>query len=412
MRILYFAKDAPSCNSGYGKCVREISTRLKAKGHEFAIFASVGNQGTSLLNSYQGIPIYPATDNIFGEDVCVEHYNHFRAEIYLTQIDIWPLQKLHLIANNLLLNWVAYAPIDFYPIPEEIIGKLRSASYVVCMSQWAEGELRKLGFTELETIHHGVDTQIYKPLPLEECQNLKTKIGFSKDTYLIGLVMANQPFRKAWEEQLRAIKIFSERNPQVKLGVYIHTLPNIMDSWDISRLVRAVGLKAITLLSNPYQMILGYSEEEMAEIYNAFDLLLNASGGEGFGLPIIEAEATGTPVIATDFSSMPELVKGGQLAKVNAFFLVPNLAFGKARPDIKDLADKIEMMYYKTDEFLREDLACWTKENFDWDRVIIPKWLNLFDRLSLKLSRTCSVFPKGEFSDELKAKSKEEILIE
>jgi len=58
MRILYFAKDAPFVNSGYGKCCREICTRLRGLGHEVAIFATVGNKA-SFLFEYKGIPIYP-----------------------------------------------------------------------------------------------------------------------------------------------------------------------------------------------------------------------------------------------------------------------------------------------------------------------------------------------------------------
>ena len=34
--------------------------------------------------------------------------------------------------------------------------------------------------------------------------------------------------------------------------------------------------------------------------------------GEGFGIPIIEAQACSTPVIVTDFSSMPERCAGAQ----------------------------------------------------------------------------------------------------
>ncbi len=47
--------------------------------------------------------------------------------------------------------------------------------------------------------------------------------------------------------------------------------------------------------------------DEMPLLYNAADLLLYPSFYEGFGLPILEAQACGTPVITSNLSSMPEI---------------------------------------------------------------------------------------------------------
>ncbi len=54
------------------------------------------------------------------------------------------------------------------------------------------------------------------------------------------------------------------------------------------------------------------SYEELPFLYNAAQVLLYPSLYEGFGLPILEAMACGTPVITSNVSSMPEV--GGQAA--------------------------------------------------------------------------------------------------
>lgn len=49
------------------------------------------------------------------------------------------------------------------------------------------------------------------------------------------------------------------------------------------------------------------SDVALAETYQRCDLLVFVSLFEGFGLPILEAQATGRPVITSDRSSMPEV---------------------------------------------------------------------------------------------------------
>ncbi len=55
----------------------------------------------------------------------------------------------------------------------------------------------------------------------------------------------------------------------------------------------------------------GLSQIQMLEKYLAMDLLVFASTYEGFGMPIIEAQAVGVPVITSKISSMPEVAGAG-----------------------------------------------------------------------------------------------------
>lgn len=53
------------------------------------------------------------------------------------------------------------------------------------------------------------------------------------------------------------------------------------------------------------------SESEMVNAYVACDLLLFASTFEGFGMPILEAQSVGRPVVTSNCSSMPEVAGSG-----------------------------------------------------------------------------------------------------
>jgi glycosyltransferase involved in cell wall biosynthesis len=58
-------------------------------------------------------------------------------------------------------------------------------------------------------------------------------------------------------------------------------------------------------------VVLGYADHrDLAYIYNAADLLAYPSSYEGFGMPVLEAMACGTPVIALNNTAFPEFAGG------------------------------------------------------------------------------------------------------
>ena len=90
-----------------------------------------------------------------------------------------------------------------------------------------------------------------------------------------------------------------------------------------------------------YSYYLGYPAEWMALLYNAADVLLAASMSEGFGIPLIEAQACGTPVITTDWTSMPELVRWGVAVPPADRFWVSGLESWWAWPDWRGVRDAL-----------------------------------------------------------------------
>lgn len=95
---------------------------------------------------------------------------------------------------------------------------------------------------------------------------------------------------------------------------------NLPDNFILS--IGGVGerrnLKAVKEATKGYKLVITgqtipwLKDEDLPLLYAAADVLLYPSFYEGFGLPILEAMAVGTPVITSNVSAMPEV--GGEAA--------------------------------------------------------------------------------------------------
>ena len=98
-------------------------------------------------------------------------------------------------------------------------------------------------------------------------------------------------------------------------------------------------------------------EREMFSVYHGARMLILPSLYEGFGLPILEAFAAGSPVVLGNVSSLPEVAGRGALY------------FDPADPE--SISDSVQKVLY--DSTMREDLIRLGQERlqqFSWDRTV------------------------------------------
>ena len=108
-----------------------------------------------------------------------------------------------------------------------------------------------------------------------------------------------------------------------------------------------LGLENAVVVPEQFQYIAGYPPEFLVDVYNASDVLMSATMGEGFGIPIIEAQACGTPVIAGGWTAMEELVfSGWKLDRhTEAIPYITQLAATQYVPSVDAILDKLEKAY-------------------------------------------------------------------
>ena len=93
-----------------------------------------------------------------------------------------------------------------------------------------------------------------------------------------------------------------------------HWLPAIaagLDHGIVIRFASGLGLSTIHF-TTPNTIDLGrVAWEDMPQVYQASDILLSPTVREGLSLAVLEAMACGLPVVASDCSSLPELIDEG-----------------------------------------------------------------------------------------------------
>jgi glycosyltransferase involved in cell wall biosynthesis len=97
---------------------------------------------------------------------------------------------------------------------------------------------------------------------------------------------------------LRAYRALPERDRRATSLVFFARRPPAQSVQEAARAGEC------TLLLQPSQV-------ELTQLYNLADAFIFPSWYEGFGLPVLEAMACGTPVIASSRGSLPEIVGNG-----------------------------------------------------------------------------------------------------
>jgi glycosyltransferase involved in cell wall biosynthesis len=167
--------------------------------------------------------------------------------------------------------------------------RYRSAAAVIAVSRYTADEgIRALGLDprRVEVIPHGVGEEFRPPAGPRA----------SEEPYL--LLVGEYSKRKGYGEAFAAAGALAEAGYPHRLHVVGRVAP-----WVRPRVEAVVSRAAHRERID----VLGYVDDLVAE-YQRASILLMTSRYEGFGLPILEAMACGTPVVAFDNSSIPEVV--------------------------------------------------------------------------------------------------------
>ncbi len=376
LRIMWNS-NAPWSISGYGNQMAELLPLITKEGYQQACIDFYGLEGGKLM--LDSVLHYPKINHVYGSDAMWLHGQDFNADVTFSLQDIWVLNGQDLPKVK---RWIPICPVDHDPVPKVIVDQLRSAYRVITYSKFGQEQLRLKGINSTY-IPHTVDTTIFKPLSPEEKKDRKINAGLPQDSFIVGMVAANKdnPPRKSFQEAIEAFAVFLQKVPNALL--YIHTLPEFPGGFPIKEYATFLHIGDHMLFPDAYQMGFNMKKEQMAKVYGVMDMLLMPSRSEGFGVPAIEAQACGVPVVVNNFTSMPELVQKGVTGEVCEVIYkqFSHLLSYIGIPSSKSIYDCMMRIKQSDRALMGQRARAWIVENYDTHKVFTEKWIPFLEKL-------------------------------
>jgi glycosyltransferase involved in cell wall biosynthesis len=247
--------------------------------------------------------------NLFlpSKDYINPYITPFRLRTLLTRYDLWHCPHNDGDVDNIGKTiftlhdlFVLTCPGEF---PEKVAERVRrifpeklgKCRAIITCSESSKNDIIRFFDIDPGKIHvtyWGINHAIFKPVENREFlkKELATKYGIDEPYFF---ACSCNYRRKNTVELIKAYNLLAKQNPENDLVV----LWNYYGA-DIEELVRD---------NSRIHLIRRVSDEDLAKLYNGATATYYPSKYEGFGLPILESMACGTPVVTARNSSLPEI---------------------------------------------------------------------------------------------------------
>lgn len=344
-RIIFLGDLGPT---GFGTVTLDLGRALLARGEDVR-FVSL-NKAQTLPPEFAGRVIEVGTKDgwigspLDGDEDAVELA---RASVF-RNIDGWVPEAAIIVGDHAsvdlsgVLRLIPSGLPAFHYVPIEGVGLKPGHADIwktmrpVAMSEFGADQIATIYPERPPVIYHGVDTDVFHPATPEHPVVIRTKQGLavlkSKDDckrfmgamltvhdnetgntwplWQVGRIAlfrhdANVP-RKRWQSLFRSVAPVLARRPDVDLIYHTKTIYYGGDL-EIEKSAYPVPIRKRMLSTGLHDQGLRADRNLLAAMLNASDIYVT-NCAEGFGLCPAEALACGVPVVAMDYSSVPEIV--------------------------------------------------------------------------------------------------------
>jgi len=310
--------------TGFARVAHSVIRHLDQEKYEIHHLA-INYRGDPHENWWKLYPAAPAANmgpmgpDLWGFQRFQQLINDVKPNIIFLLNDPWVLQKYlaliieskGLIPGVETIPVVTYFPVDASEHDQEWFRDYEELVRACCVySDFGKNVVLDTGAVNplrIKVVPHGIDKdrfyQMDKDYARKEIFPLNEKPEFV-NSFIVLNANRNQP-RKRIDITMRAFRDFVKDKPK-NVKLYLHM--GVMDmGWDIVRLATRYGIDERLAITSTLPNLPNVPDSRMNEIYNACDVGLNTSLGEGWGLTSWEQAATGKPQIVPEHSVMKEI---------------------------------------------------------------------------------------------------------
>jgi glycosyltransferase involved in cell wall biosynthesis len=243
-------------------------------------------------------------------DIVLAHSHTFQASVVASLVSRWANKPFVILQHNTYVNYKPPWNI-VESLADLLLGRMTlwSARRVLAISRETKHYIERLACDKpVIVLHNGVDTKRFRPVQDQEKADIRKKFGLPPDKFLV-LTVRRLVYRNGVDTLVQAAAELRENSSfHFLIG---GTGP---DTALLERLINNQGLTNCTLL--------GFVEDGLLpEYYSASDVfVLPSRTGEGFGLVVLEAFASGLPVVATSAGGQTDIV----LDQETGFLVAPD----------------------------------------------------------------------------------------
>jgi glycosyltransferase involved in cell wall biosynthesis len=209
--------------------------------------------------------------------------------------------------------WI-YLDQVYSGIAQQLVDNIHNhADRVYCFTDiWKNRFLEYGSFPDTRVLEHAVDPTVFSCMTPDAVKSIRTNIGLPNDAVVFLNANRNSQ-RKRLDLTIGGFARLLARNPKKSYYLMVVTNMNPQSGafYDVQRIyieeLKIQGLDMQTYLRNlllidtaPPNLM---GDEAINQLYNATDIGINTSDGEGFGLCQLEHMYTGAPQIVTDIGS-------------------------------------------------------------------------------------------------------------
>lgn len=386
-KTILWLSDGPQLSTGYSTQSLNILNGLADMGHEMHYLQHTSGglplkKGARLLDDTEfkfnlhGNGLKP-----YAEDIMEFKIRELKADVFGVLLDTfmvypWILQKDFSPAKSIF-----YYPSDGRGgMPLGCDNVLRKFDYPIAMSKFAQTQVKEKYGLDTGYIPHGINTNIHKPLNQEERDRLRKEWKL-EGKFVFGSVFRNQG-RKMSDRLLQGFALAANYMPNAIL--LLHCDPYDPAAYfNMFHMINELKLNNRVIFTGT-RYYKGFDYKRMNEVYNLMDVFILSTSGEGFGIPLIDAMASGIPVLGTDYTTTDEIViqnKAGEGIGISAE-IMGSWQVNRGITDIKDTA--AQMIKFYNDENLRKEYGKNGRKAavdiYSWDKII-PQWNNLIKKI-------------------------------